>query len=362
MNENRNPLTINVPRYGIYLLIIAGIAIRVFMIIFYYYANLSPQIEWGGWGDVTLNYYDVDSVFTGEWIWSQGDLAYPPLSIYFLLFLRTMAFGNFLVFAFYAFLLELVVALLFYLVLKRFEIPNRNLVFGIFLLNPLYFLNYVFSATNSGYHITDSLFCLFLVIALIYYPRENKSLFYLFLGLSMCAKWYTLPAVPLIFLKYFLEKDWTEIKQFLTFVGIPIVIFLISPILYLPNYLDLYLAWFIEDEGSRFQGIPIYVKILPFVILGAAYIILRIKKADLLEMSFFSIILMTSVMIWARLYVRYLTPLIYYGHLKTNKKLFEFDVDFKIIKMDINVGNHLLTFAMSLVGCVIAIAIILFVF
>ena len=362
MSQKRKPFRINVPRYAVFLLIILGIAIRLFMIIFYYYANLTPQIQWGGWGDVSLNYDDIDSVFTGEWIWGKRDLAYPPLSIFFLVFLRVMSFGNFLVFAFYSFLLELIVALLFYVVLIKFEIPNRNLVYGIFLVNPFYFLNYVFSASNVGYHITDSFFCLFLVIALIFYPRDNKSLYYLFLGLSMCAKWYTLPAAALIFLKYFMEKDWNEIKKIFTFIGIPIIIFLISPIFYLPNYLDLYYDWFIREEGSTIQGIPLYIKVLPFIVLTLLYLIFRMKKADILEMSFFSIVLMSSVMLFVKLFVRYLTPLIYYGHLKTNKKIFEFNADFKIIKIKIDVGNHLLTFILSVIGCIVAIGIILFVF
>jgi hypothetical protein len=344
------------------LLIIAGIGIRIFMIIFYYFVNLNPNIPWGGWGDVNLNYHDVDTILSGDWVWSSGDLVYPPLSVYFILFLRVVSFNSVEVFAFYAFLLEFIVAISFYFVLKKFKISKRNVIFGIFLLNPFYFLNYVFSATNCGYHISDSFFCLFLIVALYFYPNDNKSLFYLFLGLSMCVKWFTLPAVPLIFLKFLFEKNWNEIKKIIIYFGIPIFIFLISPIFYLPNYIKLYAAWINMSQSAHAIPItlPIYIRIIPFTVLFVGYTLLRIKKASLLEITFVSIILMFTVMMWARLYLRFLTPLVFYGHLKTKEDIFTINIDF--MNIHFRVGNHLLTYGLSILGCIGAIGIIIFIF
>ncbi|TFG22040.1 MAG: hypothetical protein EU532_14690 [Promethearchaeota archaeon] len=343
-------------------LIFLGIFIRIFMLIFYYYVNSNPSIPWGGWGDVDSNYYDIDTIFTGEWIWNQGDLPYPPLSIYFLLSLRILSFGIFELYVFYAFLLEFCVAISFYFVLKRFSIPKRNFIFGIFLLNPFYFLSYVFSASNCGYHITDSFFLLFLMISLYFCPKENKSLFYLFLGLAMCAKWYTLPAAPYFIIKYFLEKEWSELKKIFLFIGIPIIIFLVSPIFYLPNYLDLYFNWLSITDSSYENMFLFYLKLIPFFTVFILYLVLRLKDADRIEITFVSIILMNLVMLWFNLFVRYLTPLILYGHLKTNNKIIRINLNLKVIRIKFNIGNHLLTFILSILGCIAAILIIIFIF
>jgi hypothetical protein len=343
-------------------LILFGIIFRIFMLIFYYYVNSNPNIPWGGWGDVEANYYDVDTIFTGEWTWSTGDLPYPPLSIYFLLFLRIISFGNFELYVFYAFILEFIVALLFYPVLKQFEIPKKTLVFGLFLINPFYLLSYVFSASNCGYHITDSFFMLFLTVSLYFYHEEDRSKFYLFLALSMCAKWYTLPAAPYLLIKYFMEKDWDNINKIIAFIGIPLFVFLISPIFYLPNYLDLYIRWLSIPSGENGNYIYFSLKFLPFIGLFFLYLTFRLKNANNLEISFFSIILMNMIMLWSNLFVRYLTPLILYGHLKTKTQIFSVNIDFKFKIIKFNAGNHMLTFILSIIGCIIAIAIIIFKF
>ncbi len=341
------------------LLIIAGVAIRVFMIIYYYFSHLDPTISWG---DVAVNFRTTDTMFTGEWIWDAGDLEYPPLTLYIILIFKLISFNSVEVFAFYAFLLDLLVSLSFYFVLKKFEVPKRNLILGLFLINPFVLLNNVFSPINCGYHITDSFFYIFLMLSLYFYPNENKSLFYLFSGLTMCSKWFTLPAALFFFLKFLFEKNWDEIKKFMIYLVIPIIIFLISPILYLPNYLSLYINWLSGVNTTLFQGIPIFIKLIPITVIFLLYLLFRVKKADLLEITFFSIIAMFSIMFWSRFYVRYLTPLILYGHLKTNNNIFTIDVDLKISRIYFRVGNHLFTFTLSLLGCVAAIAIILFVF
>lgn len=343
-------------------LIIFGIIIRIFMLIFYYYVNSNPNIPWGGWGDVNANYHDVDTIFTGEWIWNRGDLPYPPLSVYFLLFLRFISFEIFELYVFYAFLLEFFVAISFYFVLKRFSIPKRNLVFGLFLVNPLFFLSYVFSASNCGYHITDSFFLLFLMISLYFYPNDDKSLFYFFLGLAMCAKWYTLPVAPYFVAKFLLEKDWSELKKVFIFIGVPIIIFLISPIFYLPSYLDLYKNWLSIPDSSSGDIFLFSIKLIPFFTAFTLYLVLRLKEADNIEITFFSIILMNLIMLWSNLFIRYLTPLILYGHLKTKNNIIKINLNLKFTQVKFRIGNLLLTFIFSIFGCIAAILIILFIF
>lgn len=349
---------INYKQIGI-LFIILGISIRIFMLIYYYIVHVDPMVAWG---DIMVNYHTTDSMFTGEWIWDITELEYPPLTLYLLVFFKFISFNIFELFVFYAFLLELLVSLSFYFILKKFEIKNIKFVLGLFLINPFIFLNNVFSPLNCGYHITDSFFYIFLILSLYYYPKEDKSLFFLFSGLTMSTKWFTLPAAAYFFIKFLYEKDWKEMKKFLIYIGIPLVIFLISPILYLPNYLDLYIGWLSSSEPTVLYNPPIYIKIILFAAIFLVYLIFRIRKADLLELTFFSIIVMFSIMFWRRTYIRYLTPLILYGHLKTNNNIFTIDINLKFTRVYFKVGNHLLTYALSILGCIGSILIILFIF
>ncbi len=345
-------------RLGI-ILIALGIGIRIFMLVYYYIVHLDPSMSWG---DVMINFHTTDSMFTGEWIWDITELEYPPLTLYLLVFFKFISFGVFEVFVFYAFFLELLISLSFYFVLKKFNLKNSFFVLGVFLVNPFVFLNNVFSLINCGYHITDSFFYIFLILSLYYYPKEDKALFYLFSGLTMSAKWFTLPAAAYFFLKFLLDKDWKEMKKLFVFIGVPIMLFLISPILYLPDYLNLYFGWLSSTEVAAFYNPPLLVKVLLFGAIFFVYFIFRVKKADLLEITFFSIIVMFSLLFWRRTYVRYLTPLILYGHLKTKDAILTFDFDVKISRVHFQIGNHLLTYLLSILGCVASIAIIIFIF
>ncbi|TFF96526.1 MAG: hypothetical protein EU547_06335 [Promethearchaeota archaeon] len=340
-----------------YILIFIGIASRVFSLLYYYFLSDVSPLGIYSFGDVHLNFYDVDSILTGEWIWNDMELAYPPLSIYFLLILRFLSFNNLYVFFFYSFLVEIIASFLFYFVLKKFRIPNYQIIFGFFLLNPFYYFSYVFRGIQSGYRITDSFFNIFLLLALYYYNKENKSLFYIFSALSSCVKWYTLPLLFFIFLKHLLEKDWNQMKKFIIYSGVPIFIFLLSPIFYLPNYLDLYLSWL--SGHSITSSIPFYVKIIPFVILLIIFTF-KIKKFDFIDLIFISIILMVTIIWWSRFYIRYLAPLIYYGHINTNESLFSFKMEVSDKQWNFSLNKHSLTFIISILaaGFVILIAIL----
>ncbi|MFX1498508.1 MAG: hypothetical protein ACFFBH_13355 [Promethearchaeota archaeon] len=340
------------------LFVSVGVIIRIIMLIYYYIVHLDPTFPWG---DIMINYHTTDTMFTGEWIWAPTKLEYPPLTLYLLLILKVLSFGVFELFVFYAFLLEMLTSLLFYYILKKFNISNALFVLGVFLINPFVFLNNVFSPFNCGYHITDSIFYLFLILALYSYPKEDKRLFYLFSGLTMCAKWFTLPAAPYFFFKFLISKDWKELKRILIYLGLPILILLISPLLYLPNYIDLYIGWISGSKSALPYQPPVYIKLILFGGIFLIYLILRIRKADLVEITFFSVIVMFSLMFWRRPYVRYLTPLVLYGNLKTNENILTIDLNLKITRIHFRIGNYLFTYLLSILGCLVAIAMIIFI-
>ena len=103
-------------------------------------------------------------------------------------------------------------------------------------------------------------------------------------------------------------------------------------------------------------------KIIPFFTVFILYLLLRLKDADRIEITFVSIILMNLIMLWSNLFVRYLTPLILYGHLKTKDNIIKININLKFTRIKFKVGNHFLTFIFSIIGCFIAFLIILFIF
>ena len=321
--------------------IIGGILIRLFILVFYYFIH---AIDPGrGWGDVGINF--------------KSSYIYPPLTMVLLDFFEIISFGMVEVFAFWAFLLDILTMLMFYFVLKNFKIPKREYVFGLFMINPFLFLNNSFSLENCGYHITDAIFFFFLFMALILYNRENswnKYLFYIFLALSATAKLYTLPIVGLFFLKYIIEKNWKEMKIFL-FTTIPILlIFLVLPIFYWDNYLQLYSFWNQRGEAV----LPLYIRLIPIAIIIGSYILFRLKKADLLEIIFASIFIIAVFMFFSNPYIRYFQALLFFGILKP-KELFSFKLNLGFIKRDIRFDNNLLVFYTSFILVGLAYLIII---
>lgn len=324
-------------------LIIIGILIRIFMLIYYYYSHsINPSL---GWGDVGLNF--------------NLSIYYPPLGTVILDSFRLISFGFIEIFAFWAFLWDLGTTLMFYFVLKSFNIKNIKYAFGLFLVNPFYFLNNSFSLENCGYHITDAFFFLFLFLSLIFYPKKElyaRYLFFLFLGLSMCIKYYTLPAIGFLFLKYLIEKDWNEMKRFLLVIIPTLLMFLIIPLFFLGSYLSEMLEWY-----SRGDYIPLYLRIIPIGLIALLFIIFRLKKSNEFENVIISIIAMASFMIFSYPYLRWFQSIIFYGIL-VEKDFFTFELNLGFIKRKINVNNHIITFYLSFLGVLMSYLFILFVF
>jgi len=323
--------------------IFTGIAIRIFMLIYYYYIHAIDPSR--GWGDVELNFIPT--------------YLYPSLSMILLEIFIALSFGSVEVFAFWAFSFDMLISLMFYFVIKSFDMPKKEYVFGLFLINPFLFLNNVFSLENCGYHITDSFFFLFLFLSLIFYPKKeikNRYLFYIFLSLSIASKWYPLPAIAFFFLKYLIEKDWREMKIFLISTVPVLFSFLILPIFFWEEYFSMYLIW--ENRAAAFT--PFYIRILPVAIISILFLIFRLKKADPMEIIFVSIVAMVSFMFFSVPFIRYFQPLIFYGILKT-KEFFTINLDLKFIKRKIIFDNNLLVFYLSIIACGLAYLLIIFI-
>jgi hypothetical protein len=219
-------------------------------------------------------------------------------------------------------------------------------------------LNNVFSIENVGYHITDSFFFIFLFLALFFYPKDtkySKYLFYIFITISAAAKIYTLPIVALFFLKLIIEKDWDEMKKFLICI-VPIVfIFLVSPIFYVDNYLGLYFDWNTVGEAS----LPFIIRVIPALVITIAFLVFRLKKADILECIFVSITITAMFLFFTVPFIRYFQPLLIFGILK-ERTFFSFTLNLGFIKRKINFDNNLLVFYSSFLLVATAYLIIIF--
>ncbi|MFX0041289.1 MAG: hypothetical protein ACFE8L_00115 [Candidatus Hodarchaeota archaeon] len=322
--------------------IIAGILARILMLFYYYYSHIKFPSR--TWGDVELNF--------------NQSIYYPPLGTAMLDLFRFISFGFIEVFAFWAFLWDLGTTLMFYFVLKNFHIKNIFYAFGLFLVNPFYFLHNSFSLENCGYHITDAFFFFFLFMALIFYPRKEnyaRYLFYIFLGISMCVKYYTLPALGFFFLKYLFEKDWKELKRFMLCLVPILTVFLIVPILFIEPYLSDLLEWYSIGGGT-----PLYLRIIPIGLIALLFIIFRLRKSDGFEIVIISIIAMASFMVFSYRYLRWFQSIIFYGIL-VERDFFKFDLNLGIVKRTINVNNHILTFYLSFIGVFLSYLFILYV-
>lgn len=325
------------------ILILIGFLSRIFMLIFFYYRL--PLNNPDLWGDLGKNY--------------NGSYYYPPFTMFLLGVFRLISFDVLLIFAFWAFLLDLLVMILFYFVLKSFKISNLVYVYGLFLANPFLFLNNVFSLENCGYHITDSFFFIFLFLALFFYSRQevwSRYLFYIFLAFSIVSKMYTLPIVGFFFLKFLIEKNWDEMKKFL-FTTLPIIfVFLILPIFFVENYISLIFKF--NQLGE--ETLPLYIRIIVVAIVGLFYIIFRLKKAELIEITFFSIFIFALFLFFSLPFIRYFQPVLLYGIL-TPYVFFSFTLNLGFVKRNIDFDNHLLVFYSSIILVGVAYLIIIFI-
>jgi len=339
--QNDQELTTKFDKKG-YFFVFLGIFTRIIMLFYYYYTHIiDPERDWGDCG-----------------LYFQDNLTSPPLSIILLEVFRFLSFGTIMIFVFWCFIWDLIVCLVFYYVLKSFNIKNRKYAYGLFLINPFFFLNNSFSLINCGYHITDAFFLFFLLNAYIYIPKREKYakyLFYLFLGLSICAKYYSLPALVLLFIKALYQKNWNDIKL-IFIIAIPLcLIFLLIPFFYFPSFSNAFNRY---PTIGILPQIPLYIKILPSVILILIFIIFRLKKSNPLEISIISIISMALLLFFIFPFIRWFQVILFYGILK-EKDYFTLELKIGFIKKKVIINNHLLTFYLSFIGVLFAYIIII---
>ncbi|MBD3195011.1 MAG: hypothetical protein GF317_08160 [Candidatus Lokiarchaeota archaeon] len=315
------------------ILILIGIILRVLMLFYFYAIHIfDPGRSWN----------DLGAYFT-------KNLTSPPLTIGFLEIFRFLSFGSIYLFAFWGFFWDLMICILFYFVLKSFKIKNIKYAYGLFLINPFYFLKNVFSIDTCGYHITDAFFLFLLLLALYFYPKtDNISLylFYLFLGLSICSKYYTLPAVAFLFFKFLLEKNWKELKILMSTTVLTIIIFIIIPLFITDWFFDVLFKW-----SSTGLDIPLPIKLIPLGIAAVLYLILRIKKARPFEIIFFSVFITGLYMIFSYPYLRWFQSILFYGIL-TESVIYFFNIKIGKLNKTITINNHNMTFLLSIVGVI----------
>ncbi len=325
------------------ILIIFGVIIRFSMLLYYYYTHAKyPGRSWG----------DLGAYF-------EDNLTSTPLTIFLLEIFRFLSFGSIEVFAFWGFFWDLLTVLMFYFVLKSFQVKYINYAFGLFLVNPFFFLNNAFSLENCGYHITDAYFFFFFFLALFYFPKKEvyaKYLFYIFLGLSMCTKYYTLPAVGFLFLKFLIDKNWNEMKVFIISIAPLLIILLIIPLFITDWFLDNLINW--SSSGIE---LPLYIRLIPSIIIALLFIFIRLRDTDPFEISIVSTTATASFMIFSYAYARWFQSIIFYGIL-IEKEFFSFNLNLGFIKREINVDNHILTFYLSFIAVFISYLLIILIY
>ncbi len=342
-NSHENRIIQKLIKNGLFFIFL-GFAVRIFMLIYYYYIHaIDPGRTWG----------DIGSYF-------RSNVSNPPLSIFFLEIMRFLSFGILEIFVFWGFFWDLLSCIIFYFVLKSFGIKKRNYVYGLFLINPFFFLTNSFSIENCGYHMTDAFFLCFLFLALIYYPRNtlrSRYTFYIFLGLSMCAKYYSLPACGIFLIKYLYDKDWKELKIFLITMVPLVFAFLIIPFFYWKPFTEVVLSYPTEQYGSTY---PFYIKVIPAMIIFLFFCFCRIKTSNYFEIIIISIIITGTFIFFSYPYLRWFQVLVIYGILK-EKDFYEYSLNFWNFNMKIAINNQTITFALSTVALFIAYLFILYV-
>jgi len=325
-------------------LISIGFIIRILMLIYYYYIHaIDPGRGWG----------DIGNYFT-------SNVSNPPLSIFFLEIMRFLSFGILEIFVFWGFFWDLVSCIIFYFVLKSFDIKKRDYIFGLFLLNPFFFLTNSFSIDNCGYHMTDAFFLCFLFLALVFFPKDtlrSRYISYIFLGFSMCAKYYSFPACGLFLIKYVYNRDWRELKIFLITIVPLVLVFLVIPFFYWKPFTRVVLRYPNEQYGSIY---PLYIKVIPTVIIFLFFCFYRLKASNYFEIIILSIIITGTFIFFSYPYLRWFQILVIYGILK-EKEFYEYSLNFWKFKMKGAINNQSITFVLSTGTLFLAYLFILYV-
>ncbi|GAB4311325.1 MAG: hypothetical protein Kow0069_11680 [Promethearchaeota archaeon] len=353
-----------------------GLGFRLFFLVYYLFDGFGRLTTWL---DVGLDWTNVDE------IGSEAYYSYPPLTLLAFWGIKALSFGNFKAFVAWAGALELAVTLSFYFVCRRYltsfafrgSSPFEALVdlergrvamdegqravlrwvYAGFVVNPLWLVKEVFGTTGCGYHMSDSIFLLAFLAALWLYTWENKGPFYLALAVSVVIKWFTLPAVALLPLKYLLERNYRELAKFGVIVGSVVVAFLVLPFFVLPGYKTLLDFWVVR--GGRLEGtdLPLHLRVVPIVVTFVLYCALRLRKASVLEIAFASVAVMFTFMAFSKPYLRYLLALTFAGHLSYDESVLEVPVPV-LLERPLKVDSVLFTLGLSVLGLGVSVVLL----
>ena len=131
-------------------------------------------------------------------------------------------------------------------------------------------------------------------------------------------------------------------KKFLICTVPIILIFLVSPIFYIERYIRLYFLW--NELGE--VTLPLFIRIIPALAITGVFLIFRLKKADLVEITFASITITAMFMFFSFPYLRYFQPILIFGIL-TTKNFVTFNLNLVFVKREIKFDNNLLVFYSS---------------
>ncbi len=282
-------------RYA-WLFILGGLVIRVLYFVFILFVQTNPL----QWGDIKLNIED------GQAIWENLQLGqgffyqakFPFLGGVYVLLIYLAGSGlpveqAYFWFAISQMLLEYGLILGFYFVVKAWtkDTTYAKLAVIIWLFNPFWLLQQVLSFDRLGYHPTDYIFIILILIAMYFHTRDHgKKWSYVFLGLTVSIKLFTLPLIAILALNFIINPgrkqegeslikiNWVEIKQLLIYMGLPIFLTFLLPMLI--DFQNLH--WFLEFRNcSIFGGVlPTWIRILPPIIGLGFFIYLLIKKPN----------------------------------------------------------------------------------
>ncbi len=331
------------------LVIILAFIFRIATLGYYVYRGISlePAQAEIFWADINLNLNEglnaAIRIVQGQDPYAfDHDFPAPfPLLGIILLAGAVTLFPTHLSLAIFTGVLEIAISLMVYFALKAWNVKNPKYLWVLFLFNPFWIVKEFWSFSSCGYHISDLFFTFFLIAAMWAYPqkiggKENggKRLSYVFLGLSVGAKLFTLPVIGLIFLKDFIMPyiQKSELSEIPT-RNAPILaiqekldpdfktriidfVFLI-----IPAFFSFFLAFLIYPgffewvffRSTDVVGAPINVPLIYRLI--APVIIFLIALPKIRSMSFPKLVIIgccitISFTFWNNFYLRYFAPLI----------------------------------------------------
>ncbi len=305
--------------------IVGGFALRLIYFVFILFFRINVN----QWGDIGLNIHD------GQFIWENlqqdrgffFETKFPFLGGLYLLLIYLMGSGlpfeqACFWFAFSQMLMEFALILGFYFVAKAWTKNSTYAKFAVilWLFNPFWLIQQVISTDRFGYHPTDYLFLIVILLGMYLYTREHgKKWSYICLGLTVSIKLFTLPLIAILAINFLINPgrkqegeplikiNWAELKQLLIYMGLPIFLTFL-----LPMAIDLQnMHYFFEFRNcSMFGGVlPLWIRILPSFIAVGSYILLLIKKPgsrDLWTCFNWGVTIGAIYFLVSQIYLRYL--------------------------------------------------------